>query len=315
MSSPHSAPIEAIKIQAAHLEERDNFRGILWMMVSVIGASIMTVVVRLAAADVGSIEVVFYRSIIAVALVSVVLILFSPMRKKLSFTRPYTHLVRGLLVAAATHLGFYTIAHIPLATATVLFFTAPIFATVLSIFVHGESIGPRRIAAIFAGFIGAVVVLRPGFGELSFGMLTAVGSSITFATVLAMTRGIAQADGPLSTYLSSVVITAIATLPLVMGDLILPTEPMTWVFLCIVAITSMVRGVADIYAYRYGEAGILAPVAYTRLVFIGIAAFVMFGEVPDVPTVVGAAIIIGSTLYIAQREAALKKKAKAQQSP
>lgn len=307
MPHPHNSPIQAIKTQAPQTEERDNMRGILWMMVSVIGASIMTVVVRLATADVSSIEVVFYRSTIAIALVSVALILFSPMRKKLSFTRPYTHLTRVLLVAVATHFGFYTIANIPLATATVLFFTAPIFATVLSIFVHGESIGPRRMAAIFAGFIGAVVVLRPGFGELSFVMLTAIASSLTFATALAMTRGIAQADGPLSTYFSSVVITAIATLPLVFGDLTIPTEPMTWLFLCIVALASMVRSVANIYAYRYGEAGILAPAAYTRLVFIGIAAFVMFGEVPDLPTVIGAAIIIGSTLYIAQREAALKK--------
>ncbi len=231
MPSPHSAPIEAIKTQAPQTEERDNMRGIIWMMVSVIGASIMTVVVRLASADVSSIEVVFFRSILATAIVSVALILASPLRKKLSFTKPYTHLTRGLLVATATHFGFYTIAHIPLATATVLFFTAPIFATVLSIFVHGESIGPRRIAAIFSGFLGAVVVLRPGFSELSFGMLTAIGSSITFALALAMTRGIAQADGPLSTYLSSVVITSIATLPLVIGNMELPTQSMTWVFL------------------------------------------------------------------------------------
>ncbi len=69
----------------------------------------------------------------------------------------------------------------------------------------------------------------------------------------------------------------------------------------------MLRSIADIYAYRYGEAGILAPAAYTRLVFIGIAAYVMFGEVPDVATIIGAAIIIVSTLYIARREAMLKK--------
>ncbi len=307
MPSPHSAPIEAIRTQAPQTEERDNIRGILWMMVSVIGASVMTVMVRLASADVSSIEVVFYRSIIATALVCTALVLISPMRKQLSFSKPYTHLIRGLLVAAATHFGFYTIAHIPLATATVLFFTAPIFATVLSIFVHGENIGPRRIAAICAGFLGAVVVLRPGFTELSFGMLTAVGSSITFALALAMTRGIAQADGPLSTYLSSVVITGLATLPLMFDGSGIPTESATWILLFVVALMSMLRGVADIYAYRYGEAGILAPAAYTRLVFIGIAAYFMFGEIPDAPTVIGATIIIGSTLYIARREAMLKK--------
>jgi len=307
MPTPHDAPIEAIKTQTPQTEERDNLRGILWMMISVLGASIMTIVVRLASADVSSIEVVFYRSALATAFVAIAIILASPLRKQLSFTRPYTHLFRGLLVTAATHFGFYTIAHIPLATATVLFFTAPIFATVLSIFIHGETIGSRRLAAIFAGFIGAIIVLRPGLTELSFGMLTALGSSLTFAMALALTRGLAQADGPLSTYFSSVVITAIATAPLLFDGLTIPTTLTTWLLLCAVALTGMLRGVADIYAYRYAEAGILAPFAYTRLVFIGIAAYIMFHEVPDWPTVLGATIIIGSTLYIARREAKLRK--------
>ncbi|MEK6204267.1 MAG: hypothetical protein N2B02_01340, partial [Amylibacter sp.] len=78
----------------------------------------------------------------------------------------------------------------------------------------------------------------------------------------------------------------------------------------LVALTSIVRGIADIEAYLHAEAGILAPVAYLRLVFIGVAAYFMFGEKPDWQTLFGAVIIIGSTLYIAQREAALKKRAK-----
>jgi drug/metabolite transporter (DMT)-like permease len=307
MSSQHDAPIENIKIQALPVEERDNMRGIFWMIISVLGASLMTVVVRLMSLEMSSIEVVLYRSVLTTAVISLGIILFSPLRKQLSFSKPITHIIRGLLIAAATHFGFYTIAHIPLATATVLFFTAPIFATILSIFVHGETIGMRRILAIIAGFVGAIVVLRPGFGELSFGMLTAIGSSLCFATVLAMTRGIAQADGPLSAYFSSIVITVICTLPLLGTDFIVPTSGMTWFFLSVVAFASMVRGFADIYAYRHGEAAILAPFAYTRLIFIGIAAYVMFNEVPDMPTIIGAVVIVTSTLYIAHREARLKK--------
>lgn len=309
MSSTHDASIEKIKTQVLPVEERDNLRGIFWMIISVLGASLMTVVVRLMSLEMSSIEVVMYRSVLITAVISLAIILFSPMRRQLSFSKPYTHIIRGILIAAATHFGFYTIAHIPLATATVLFFTAPIFATILSIFVHGEAIGMRRVIAIFAGFVGAIVVLRPGFGELSFGMLTAIGSSLCFATALAMTRGIAQADGPLSAFFSSVVITLLATIPLmVMGPGIsFPTNGMTWVFLSVVAFASMVRGFADIYAYRHAEASILAPFAYTRLIFIGIAAYVMFNEVPDMPTLIGAVIIVTSTLYIAHREARLKK--------
>lgn len=311
MPTPHDAPLDSIKDTSQPIEERDNLRGILWMMVSVVGASIMTLAVRMVSLEMGSTQVVLYRSIIAIVMVGAAVIVASPLRRKLSFTKPYQHLVRGTLVAIATHFGFYTIATVPLATATVLFFTAPIFATLLALFIHGEKIGVRRILAIAAGFIGALVVLRPGFGELNLGMLTAVGSSLCFASALTMSRNLAQADGPLSTYFSSIVITTLITIPIVGTDLATPGLSATWIAIILVAITSMVRGIADIEAYRHAEAGILAPVAYLRLVFIGIGAYLMFEETPDWQTVLGAVIIIGSTLYIAQREAALKKRAKA----
>jgi len=311
MPTPYDAPLDSVKDTSQPIEERDNLRGILWMLVSVVVASIMTIAVRLVSLELTSTQVVLYRSGLAIIFVSIAVILASPLRKKLSFTKPYQHLIRGTLVAVATHLGFYTIAHIPLATATVLFFTAPIFATVLAIFIHREPIGRKRIMAILAGFIGALVVLRPGFEALSLGMITAIGSSLTFASALTMSRNLAQADGPFSTFLSSVVITVLLTIPVVGSNLTVPQMNVTWIALVLVAITSTVRGFADIEAYRHAEAGILAPVAYLRLVFIGIAAYFMFGETPDWQTLLGAVIIIGSTLYIAQREAALKKKAKA----
>ncbi len=311
MPTPHDTPLDSIKDIGQPIEERDNLRGILWMLVSVVVASIMTIAVRLVSLEMGSTQVVLYRSVIAIVMVGAAVIIASPLRRKLSFTKPYQHLIRGALVAVATHFGFYTIATIPLATATVLFFTAPIFATLLALFIHGETIGMRRILAIVAGFIGALVVLRPGFGDPNLGMLTAIGSSLCFASALTMSRNLAQADGPLSTYFSSIVITTLLTIPIVGTDLTVPQLSISWIAIILVAITSMVRGIADIEAYRHAEAGILAPVAYLRLVFIGISAYLMFGERPDWQTLLGAVIIIGSTLYIAQREAALKKKAKA----
>lgn len=311
MPTPYDAPLDSIKDTNHPAEERDNLRGIIWMLVSVIVASIMTIAVRLVSLELDSTQVVLYRSVIALIFVGVGIILATPLRKKLSFTKPYQHIIRGALVAVATHFGFYTIATIPLATATVLFFTAPIFATLLSVLIHSETIGMRRLLAIFAGFLGAIVVLRPGFGTLELGMLTAMGSSLTFAAALTMSRNLAQADGPLSTYLSSIIITTLLTIPIVGADLPVPQSMTVWVAIILVGLTSMIRGIADIQAYRHAEAGILAPVAYTRLVFIGIAAYFMFGEKPDWQTVLGAVIIIGSTLYIAQREAALKKRTKA----
>lgn len=311
MPTPLDTPLDSVKDPTHGVDERDNMRGIIWMLVSVVVASIMTLAVRKVSLELSSVQVVLYRSTIAIVLVGSALLLVTPLRKKLSFTKPMQHIVRGTLVAIATHFGFYTISTIPLATATVLFFTAPIFATLLAVIIHKETIGMRRILAIVAGFVGAVVVLRPGFNAISLGMVTAIGSSLCFASALTMSRNLAKADGPLSTYYSSIVITALISVPIVGTDLAVPQLSVTWAALILVALTSMVRGVADIQAYSYAEASILAPVAYLRLVFIGIGAYLMFQETPDWQTILGAVIIIGSTLYIAQREAALKKRNKA----
>ncbi|MCP5075487.1 MAG: DMT family transporter [Rhodobacteraceae bacterium] len=288
-------------------EERDNWRGLVWMAVSVVGSSTMTVAIRAVALELDSRLVVLFRSGITVLLIIAALILVSPLRRKLSFSKPWRHVVRGIFVALATQLGFYTIATIPLATATVLMFTAPIFATILGMVLHGEKIGPRRIAAICIGFLGALVVLRPGFNSIELGMITAIASSLCFAIALSMSRNLAQADGPLSTYFSSVVFTALFALPLATPVWQVPVLPVTWIAIAILVVSGAVRGWADIEAYRHAEAAVLAPLAYMRLVLVGIAGYFLFAETPDTATLVGAAIIIGATFYIARREAALRK--------
>lgn len=297
---PTAAPIEPAPVQ-------DNLRGIIWALVSVVGASMMSLAVRGVALEVDSRMVVMFRAGISTLIMVAAIILVSRLRKDLRFSRPWLHLLRGLLIGVSTNLGFYTLVHIPLATATVLFFTAPIFATILGAVIHGERVGPRRIAASAAGFVGALVILRPGLEAFHPAMVTALGSSALFAVALTLSRGLANADGALSTYFSSVVITVLVTLPIAVPVWEYPTAPVTWFAVGVLVITSALRGIADIQAYRYGEAAILAPIAYLRLVLIGVGAWLLFGEGIDVPTGIGAVIIIGSTLYIARREAKLRK--------
>ena len=277
------------------------------MLLSVVGSSAMTIAARYASLEIHSTLVVFWRSALTALAVLLVVIIASPLRRQLRFSRPWQHVIRGVLIGVSTQMGFYTIATIPLATTTVLFFTAPIFATLLSMILHGERVGPRRVLAIAAGFVGALIILRPGPTGVELGLLTGVASSVTFALALTMSRGLAQADGALSTYFSAVVFTVLVSVPIVGVDFALPQLPITWIALLALVITGTVRGVADIQAYRHAEAAILAPVTYLRLVLIGGAGYLVFEEVIDGPTTVGAVIIIGATLYIARREAQLRK--------
>lgn len=287
-------------------ESTDNFTAIIWILFSVVTSSAMTIAVRDISTQLSSTMIVFLRASVSTALIVVAILIFAKLRRHLKFSRPWLHIIRGTLIAFSTQLGFYSISNLPLSTVTVLFFLAPIWATLLAIPIHGEKVGPRRIAAIALGFIGAIVILRPGFGVLHPAMLTAIGSSVLFALALSMSRGLARADGALSTYFSSVVITAIVMLPFAVPVFDTPHDMRAWVAGGVIVVAGAARGYADIEAYRLGEAGILAPITYLRLVFIAAAAYFLYAEIPDTPTIIGAVIIIGSTLYIAQRETKLR---------
>ncbi|MCB1366746.1 MAG: DMT family transporter [Rhodobacteraceae bacterium] len=281
---------------------RNTPQGLIWALVSVMGASLMTLAVRGVTLEVDSRMAVLFRAGITSILIALVLILFAGARRQMRFSRPGQHLLRGALIGVSTNLGFYTLAHIPLGTATVLFFMGPIFAAAMGVIMHGESIGPRRIAAIAAGFIGALIIIRPGFEAFHPAMLAALGSSLLFAMALTMSRNLANADGALSTYFSSVVITVLVTLPVALPVWEMPTKWITWGSVAALVAFSTLRGIADIQAYRHADAALIAPVSYLRLVVIGFAAWLLFGETIDNATLTGAAVIIGATLYIARRE-------------
>ncbi len=284
---------------------RDNLRGIVWILFSVVTASIMSVAVRELSASLDSRMIVLLRSALAAAAIFAALAVSRHLRAQIRFSRPMSHITRGIFIALSTHLGFYTLASIPLATASILFFTGPIFATILSGPMLGDHVGPRRWAAVLIGFLGALIILRPGISELHPAMLAALGSSALFALALMQSRGLAEADGPLSTYTSSTVITALISLPIVGDGWQMPPDGIAWVLTALIILTGTGRSIGDIQAYRYGEASILGPIVYLRLVLVGGAGYVLYNEVIDGPTFLGAAIIISASLYIARREARL----------
>lgn len=286
---------------------RDNTRGMLWMLGSVAAASAMSVGVRIVSHDLDSRMIVLLRAGLTLAALLLAIAALPHLRARCRIRVPGLHLVRGVLIAVSIHLGFYTFAHIPLATATVLFFTAPIFATIIAALTQRERVGPRRIAAVAAGFLGALIILRPGFGTLHPAMLAALGASLLFAGALSLSRRVAESDGTFAALLSSVAITVVLSLPVALPHWALPPNWPAWLAMGLVIAGGVARNIADIEAYRHGEAGVLAPLAYLRIVVIGVAGYLLFDERLDGPTLLGAGAIVGSTLFIARREAALKR--------
>ncbi len=184
----------------------DNLRGVIWMLISVVGASGMTVAVRELSATLDPRMIVALRAGVTL-LAFVALAPFFRGLRRLRFSRPWLHVARGMLIALASMMGFHTIANLPLATATVLLFTAPIFATLLSMLVHRERVGIRRASAAAAGFAGALIILQPGLQPLNLAMLSGLGAAVMFAAALTLSRGLVAADGAPAAYMSSVVVT------------------------------------------------------------------------------------------------------------
>lgn len=286
---------------------RDDRTGAAWMMLSVVTAAFMTISVRWASEELDSRVIVGLRAVGGLGLAALAWTAFARLRRSVRFSAPWLHIWRGGLIGVSTHLGFYTITQIPLATATVLFFTAPIFATLLAIPMQGERVGARRGAAIAAGFGGVLIVLRPGAIPFDLAMVAALISSMLFALALLSSRGLANKDGPFSAYISSAFMTVIVSVPLAAPVFALPISAFGWIALVVVVVASIARNIGDIQAYRYADASVLAPLTYTRLILIAVAAYAFFDETPDAFTITGGVVIVGAALYIARRERLVKR--------
>jgi drug/metabolite transporter (DMT)-like permease len=284
-------------------KKSNNLSGTWWIMLSVVTASVMTLGARGVYVELDSRMLVILRAIGGIALVGVAMGVTPQRVGAIRFSSPWLHILRGAMVGCSTHLGFYAIGQMPLATATVLFFSAPIWTTLFAPMVLGERVGPRRWAAVLVGFIGVLIVVRPGSLEIGPPVFAALGSSALFAAVLLMSRKVANRDGPWATYLSSVAVTVVLSLPVTLPIWHVPVSGYGWFLLAVVTLSSMIRNIADIQAYRVADASFLAPLSYLRLIIIAIAAYFWFNEVPDAYTWVGGAVIICAALYIARREA------------
>ena len=283
-------------------QEAENWRGILWAMLSVIGASAMAISVRGASLGLDTRLLVGYRLFFTLILIGILILIVPRLRSKVHFKQPRAHLIRGILMAFSVHLGFYTLSIVPLAAAAILFATAPIFATIISVAMGRETIGIRRTLAILVGFIGTIIVMRPSSEIIDTNMIYGIGSSIFFSFSLVMSRNLARTDGPLSTLISTSAIGLIVTIPLAAPVFEITTDTNIILWTLVLIIFGILRQYSDIQAYTYAQAAVIAPISYFRVVLIGLMAYLFFNEIPVVTTYVGATIIIAATIYITNRE-------------
>ena len=223
-------------------------------------------------------------------------------RKNLTWTeQPKLQLIRGLLLFCANILFFYSISIISLAKALTLAFIAPLIVTALSPFLLGEKVGFRRWAAVTTGFIGSLIVIRPGFVELNLASIAALGTGVLYGFYLIITRKLHASDNPLLTLLLTGIVGA------VLGSIIMPTVWVSptiteWYMMFAIGFFASLGHLFIILSLRYADASKLAPLGYFEIVTNILIGYYFFNHFPDSWTFLGLFIIISSGIYILRRE-------------
>jgi drug/metabolite transporter (DMT)-like permease len=222
---------------------------------------------------------------------------------KLLPDRPFVHGLRAVLLITATFLFFWSLKFLPIADALAIFFVQPLVVTALSPLINGEHVGPRRWAAVAVGFVGTLIIIRPGLGALNPGALLALGSGISLALYFLVTRRIAGAQKAIVTTFHTNLLGGAITSALVPLVWVTPS-PNDWALFISLAAIANLGHYFIVRAYDHAEASLLAPLAYTEMVTSTLMGLIFFGDFPDAWTFFGVAILIICAIYISVREQA-----------
>ena len=277
-----------------------NARGALIALLAFAVFSTHDVFIKILGGTYSPIQIVFFSVLLSFPLATLQL-----MRDATPGTllprHPWWMLVRTVAAVATGFSAFYAFSVLPLAQVYAILFASPLLITILSVPILGETVRLRRGLAVLVGLAGVFVVLRPGSTELELGHAAALTAAVGSSLASIIVRKIGAEERPVVLMLYPMVGNFV-----VMGALLVTVyQPMPIAdlgMLAIIAICAFVAGLLVIAAYRAGEAVIVAPMQYSQILWATLYGMLFFGETPDGATILGAAIIIASGLYIVLRE-------------
>lgn len=281
-------------------------RAALLMLASTLSFGLMAISIRLASQSLGTTEIAFFRN--AIGLAVLLPMVLRPGRPAPRTAHLPHYLVRTLIGLCSMLCGFWAIAHLPLSQAISLSYSTPLFATIAAVFWLGERVHVRRWLAVAAGFIGVLVILRPGSSQFSPGLLVAVAAAVTSAVVAIQIKQLSRIDPPDTVVFYTYVFWVPMSLLLALAHWRWP-QGITWLWLVGCGVFGTGGQLLWTRALKLGEVSALQPVSFMQLPLVIVLGGWLFGERLDVWTAVGAGIILASTAYIAQREATLARRA------
>ncbi|MBT3360746.1 MAG: DMT family transporter [Rhodospirillales bacterium] len=249
-------------------------------------------------------QIVFFRNLFGLLPVFIIIQMQGGARA-IRTRRPGFHIFRVFLILTIAFSFFWALSRMELADATALFFTVPLFITIMSVIVLGETVGMRRWIAVAAGFGGVLLVIRPGSGVFDLGAIGVLVASLGYAALMISNRAIRGKETPATltffTTTGCVLVTGCA-LPWVWVE----PSAFEWGVMAAMGIFGGTGQILLIFAFQRAPAGVIAPFEYTTLIWATFYGFVIWGDLPDMQTVIGAAIIAAGGVYILYRETMTK---------
>jgi len=285
-------------------------KAILLKLVSTLLFAVMGALVRWLGDSVPLGQVVFFRSAFAILPVVLIYALRRELAAAVRTKRPFGHFGRGLIGAAGMFFSFAALARLPLADVTAISFAAPLITVAMAAVLLKERVGIYRWSAVAVGLVGVIVMLAPrlSIGELSgmtaaatIGALCAAGSAVTNAGSVIQTRRLTDTETTSSIVFYFSFFCALAGLLSLPFGWIAPS-PLQLAALIMVGVIGGVSHLLLTESYRYAPASVVAPFDYTAMLWAFLLGYALFGELPDVFIVIGAAIVVGAGLFVIWRE-------------
>jgi drug/metabolite transporter (DMT)-like permease len=274
-------------------------RGIAWMLLTMLLFVSMDTTAKYMTQSYPTLQIVWARYLFHALLLALYLNRRIPglMRTK----RLGLQLFRSLLLLITTVLFFIGLSLIPLTEASAIMFVAPVLVTALSIPLLGEKVGARRWAGIVVGFVGALIIIRPGGDAFQVAALLPFGAACCYAVYQIITRSLSQSDQPLTTLSYTALVGAV--IMCFIAPFNWQTPDLTgWLLMILIGFLGGVSQFTLIKAFQSATAATVTPFSYSSLIWATLYGFLVFGDLPDRWTVAGAVIIAASGLYIFHRE-------------
>jgi drug/metabolite transporter (DMT)-like permease len=285
---------------------RDATTASLLMIASAMLFGMMAITIRYASAELHPFEIAFFRNLFGLLFALPLLLRAGPGLLKTSKLPLY--LVRCAIGMVSMLCGFWAIVNLPLAQAVALSYSTPLFVTIGAVLVLHEVVRARRWSAVLIGFIGVLVIVRPGSEGFTAGSLVAVTAAIFSASVAISIKFLSRTEPADAIVLYTTMIWVPMSLVPALFYWTWPS-PAGWGWVILAGFFGTAAHMCWTRAFKLGDASALTPLSFVQLPIVAVLAWLLFDEAMTRYTAIGAAIIFGSNFYIARREAQLARRA------